>query len=113
MVHRTVNVAVGVATVSGRNSESSYIRVFSTPTVLDHPIVVSRAGSIQPDPVQATRESLNSHSASRLVPPGVVGASRSIAQAGPTSMAEHVAHPSATTLLVSLITPLRSPGRGP
>ena len=90
-----------MATSSGRDTESSYIRVFSPPTVLDHPIAVSRAGSVQPDPVQTVRESLNSHSASRLVAPDEKGASRSTAQAGPTSMAEHAAHPSATTLLVS------------
>ena len=101
LVHRTVDVAAGVATSSGRDTESSYIRVFSPPTVLDHPIAVSRAGSVQPDPVQTVRESLNSHSASRLVAPDEKGASRSTAQAGPTSMAEHAAHPSATTLLVS------------
>ena len=101
LVHRTVDVAAGVATSSGRETESSYIRVFSPPTVLDHPIAVSRAGSVQPDPVQTVRESLNSHSASRLVAPDEKGASRSTAQAGPTSMAEHAAHPSATTLLVS------------
>ena len=50
LAHRTVDVAAGVATAtaSGRDTEPSYIRVFSPPTVLDHPTAVSRAGSVQP-----------------------------------------------------------------
>ena len=56
---------------------------------------------IQGRPTVCTvRESLNSHSASRLVAPDEKGASRSTAQAGPTSMAEHAAHPSATAFLL-------------
>ena len=95
LLHRVADAAANVATAHGRDNESNYLRMFSPPTMLDHPIAVERAGTIHPDPTTEIHNALTSQCAARLVD------ARSTSALGPTHMANHAAHPSATSLLVS------------
>ena len=49
LARRVADVAAGIATASGRFNESTYLRLFDPPTVLDHPDVASRAGAVRLD----------------------------------------------------------------
>ena len=63
--------------------------------------MASRAGAVRLDAALDARAAFATHSAGRLVPNDVVGVSRTVTQQGPTLMAEHAAHPSATALLAA------------
>ena len=96
LAHRVADVTAGISTASGRFNKSTYLRLFDPPMVLDHPAVVSRAGAVRLDAALDARAAFATHSAGRPVPNDEVGVSRTATQQGPTLMAEHTAHPSAT-----------------